>query len=720
MGQARLKRLWGNAFRSLVQPFEVNFPDSGMMLFRGHNLDTGGSSGSGKSSLLLAIAYVLGFCRYPATALQSWQTEEQMEVGAEFWIDGVGPLVITRGKKLSLRVGGLTVPGSAKQLEEKLYHYLGLNAELLAALTYRGQKQPGLFLSKTDSEKKEFLTTLLDLSKFEVAIEKSQAKTKMLESEVRSFQYTVERLTNQLKGIEVKEAILQDEEKLERDLEVASTTRDRIANQVQTYRQRVREAEKLTNEAIAKFRAEAEAPLAELGEEVERLAREKPDESSIDLSKLQTLQGDLEQAQGFLKAEQVEDDKRRTEQRRKADSLNAEIGKLQGLIGGQAGLLRRQGLLAAEISKLESSVCPTCERQWEEAKAKVAAAQTELADLQFQISTLEGYKPKIEALKAEWSSLSLFIPNPAIGELTGIIQQLKTDVAVEQGSINTQKRTLREALDAKVAEADRRLMSAKLDVARAVDAYRGNETERLQADQGVLETLERELTMAEAHVKGLAAALSKAQVENAKAEAEEGQARAYRAGIEKELATAQTCLADLQAQYNAELDFQRLIGREGFLGAIFDEVLWEISEETNRLLAQFPNTAHVVLNFRSESITGKGTIKKEIKPVISVGGHDAPIGSALSGGMETAVELAVDLAVATVVSRRTGAMPGWLILDESFTGLGPVEAEASMEILRAFAEDRLVLVVDHASEFKSLFTQFVDVTYESGQSRVEA
>ena len=720
MGQARLKRLWGKAFRSLVQPFEVTFPDSGMLLFRGHNLDTGGSSGSGKSSLLLAIAYVLGFCRYPATALQSWKTEEQMEVGAEFWIDNVGVFVIERGKKLTIRVNGVTLVGSAKQLEEKIYTYLGLSAELLAALTYRGQKQPGLFLSKADSAKKEFLTELLDLGKFEVAIEKSQAKTKSLESQVASFQFSVERLQERLKGLEVKPAILQDESKLESDLKVATLTRDRIKGQVETYRTRTREAEKLTNEAVARFRRDAEAPLAALLEEVERLTREKPDESSIDLTKLAGLQTDLEQAKGFLAAEQAEDDKRRKEQRQKSFAVSAEIGIVQSKLGAETGLIKRHKQLESEIQQLDQSLCPTCERQWDEARAKRETLAKEAVSIVHQLKDLSELRPQLVQLQKKVAELNEFVPNPSIAELTGIIQQLKTDVAVEQENINTQKRTLRAALDAKVADADKRWMNAKLEVEKAVEAYRGNEIERLQSNLEVLEGLERELTIAESHVKGLEGALNKAKLENAKAAAEEGQARSFRSAVETELKTAVVARDDLQAQYNAELDFQRLVGREGFLGAIFDEVLFEISQETNRLLAQFPNTAHVVLNFRSETVTGKGTIKKEIKPVISVGGFEAPIGSALSGGMETAVELAVDLAVATVVSRRTGSMPGWLILDESFTGLGPVEAEASMEILRAFAEDRLVLVVDHASEFKSLFTQFVDVTYEGGESRVEA
>jgi DNA repair exonuclease SbcCD ATPase subunit len=719
MGHARLKRLWGKAFRSLVQPFEVSFPESGLMLFRGHNLDTGGSSGSGKSSLLLAITHLLGFCRYAGTSLQSWQTEEAMEVGGEFEVSE-GILEITRGKKLTLKLNGSNIPGSAKQLEEKLTQLLGLNTELLSALTYRGQKQPGLFLSKTDSEKKEFLTILLDLLKFESQVEKSQERAKLLENEVRSFQYTCERLISQLNAIEIKPAILQNVEVLERDFELATKTYDRIAGQVQTYKQRTREAEKVTEEQIKKFKVDAEAPLKDLEDQYALARLKKPDESSIDRSNLTRVRGDLEQAKAFLAEEQAFDDLRRAQQRQKADGVKQEIGKLQSLIGSQAGLMRQQSLLAAEISKLESSICPTCERQWDDAKAKISAAKTTLADLQFQISSIEAQKPRVEALNAEWSSLSLFIPNPAIGELTGIVQQLKTDVAVEEANVETQRRALKDVLEKEATEARMKLTNAKLEIAKAVDAFRAKQTERLQADQDVLETLERELVTAVAHVQGIEHALNKARLENAKAEAEEGQARNHRSRVEVELAAAQTTLEELQSKYNAEMDFQRLVGREGFLGAIFDEVLWEISEETNQLLAQFPNTAHVTLHFRSETTTQKGSLKKSITPVISVGGHEAPLGSGLSGGMETAVELAVDLAVATVVSRRTGAVPGWLILDESFTGLGPVEAEASMEILRAFAETRLVLVVDHASEFKSMFTQFVDVTYERGQSRVSA
>jgi DNA repair exonuclease SbcCD ATPase subunit len=41
-----------------------------------------------------------------------------------------------------------------------------------------------------------------------------------------------------------------------------------------------------------------------------------------------------------------------------------------------------------------------------------------------------------------------------------------------------------------------------------------------------------------------------------------------------------------------------------------------------------------------------------------------------------------------------------------------------MTILSQYAQDRLVLVVDHATEFKEMFTQFVDVELRNGVSLI--
>jgi DNA repair exonuclease SbcCD ATPase subunit len=173
-----------------------------------------------------------------------------------------------------------------------------------------------------------------------------------------------------------------------------------------------------------------------------------------------------------------------------------------------------------------------------------------------------------------------------------------------------------------------------------------------------------------------------------------------------------------ESRVHVERDFVEMIGREGFLGSIFDEILGQISDETNTLLASVANTRHCTIQFVSETLTQKGTVKKEIKPVVTINGHEAPLEAGLSGGMLSVVMLATDLALGSVISQRSGVCPGWIILDEVFDGLGAVEKDSAMEILQKYAQDRLVIIIDHTSELKGMFTQVIEVSYSDGDSWV--
>jgi ABC-type molybdenum transport system ATPase subunit/photorepair protein PhrA len=86
--------------------------------------------------------------------------------------------------------------------------------------------------------------------------------------------------------------------------------------------------------------------------------------------------------------------------------------------------------------------------------------------------------------------------------------------------------------------------------------------------------------------------------------------------------------------------------------------------------------------------------------------------------MQTAVELAVDLAVGEVVTRRRGLYPSWLILDESFDGLGGAAKESCLEMLQQIAAQKLVLVVDHDATFQGLFSNIIQVEQVDGRSRI--
>jgi DNA repair exonuclease SbcCD ATPase subunit len=86
--------------------------------------------------------------------------------------------------------------------------------------------------------------------------------------------------------------------------------------------------------------------------------------------------------------------------------------------------------------------------------------------------------------------------------------------------------------------------------------------------------------------------------------------------------------------------------------------------------------------------------------------------------MESSIELAVDIAVASVIARRTGASPQWIVLDEAFDGLDSVAKEACLEMLQKHANDKLVMVVSHVSDFREFFANSINIEYKEGKSTV--
>ena len=170
-------------------------------------------------------------------------------------------------------------------------------------------------------------------------------------------------------------------------------------------------------------------------------------------------------------------------------------------------------------------------------------------------------------------------------------------------------------------------------------------------------------------------------------------------------------IVELNQRLNAEKDFVSMMGREGFLGVIFDDVLREIADETNERLSQMANVGSVRIGFQTEGV-------KKITPVVNIAGNVARLKTGPSGGMFASIEQVVDVAVMAVIGRRAGKMPGWLCLDEIFHGQGPKTLETAMDFLKVFAQDRLVLVIDHTTEFQEAFSQTINIENENGISKV--
>jgi DNA repair exonuclease SbcCD ATPase subunit len=161
----------------------------------------------------------------------------------------------------------------------------------------------------------------------------------------------------------------------------------------------------------------------------------------------------------------------------------------------------------------------------------------------------------------------------------------------------------------------------------------------------------------------------------------------------------------------------KLIGRSGFLGSIFDEILADIEVRTNDMLQHFPNAEQFTVQVSSTKLVKtKGTTKKEISVTISRAGTDVGYDD-LSGGQQSAIELCTDLAYAEAVRARSGCAPRWTCLDEVMDGLGSSEKAAVVEMIRKRIKG-LVLMIEHATEIKESFDQTINIEYDGRESYV--
>ena len=159
-----------------------------------------------------------------------------------------------------------------------------------------------------------------------------------------------------------------------------------------------------------------------------------------------------------------------------------------------------------------------------------------------------------------------------------------------------------------------------------------------------------------------------------------------------------------------------VVGRQGFLGVIFDEILKEIQHRANQFMETVPNVNNLSLEISTESVTSKGKINKKISTVVWKAGK--PVKKrVLSGGQQAAIELAVDLALAETVRARSGVSLGWMVLDEAMDGLDYPTKAAIIDSMRK-ENKGLIILVDHATEIKEMCDNSIKVQYDGQKSWV--
>jgi DNA repair exonuclease SbcCD ATPase subunit len=670
-----LKKIVIQNFRSFSGRQELELPENGLFVIKGSNADTGGESGAGKTSIMLAISYALGFCPFPGKDLENWFSEP-MQIELSLIVDGKS-MVIHKGQINKIEWDGTEIAG-AKQIEECLQSIFMLNQEQRYVALYKSQGDASFFLNKTNADKKDFLCTILGLNEFEREIDETSVSILAADDKLADIQATYDgALTaaknslNKLNSIEIPDNKDIEDKIGKIDALIALNTIDLNMVAEELGQLRVKHIERLKEQ-------EAAASLVKLD-----LAKVSQHEDLIaivnDISCLQDEVRDISLAlTGCLKNidEAVSQKNAALMQKQKDAELTKEIAKLEAL-----------------VPLLKQGKCPTCEQEWA-AKAKLEKVVSEITEKQNLLKShavvdmtvyddaLTAHHAKREELndeKNKWLQKATLL-NKKKEETSALLSR---ELLAKLYAIQNEKSVFADLIDHSLKETQRlnRIASA------------------LMADK------------------------NKAIIENQSIANKVSQAVALKDFLEKDIqawsvkeASANKGIGEVKSNLdylNDKLDFTK-----AFLSNILADILGELSLEANSILAQVPNVSHVTLAFESERVTQKGSVRQEICAKTYINGTDRPLKTGCSGGMIVAVQLAVDLALRKVLARRTGRTWGLLMVDEQFGGLDLVSKASCMQVLKFFSQDCLVMVVDHHTELNESADKCIEVLYENGTSTI--
>lgn len=673
MGRAHLRSLTLQACRSFQDRQTITFPRTGLVGVRGYNRDSGGSSGAGKSSIAVAIAYAFGYSPYPASKLQNWHSPLPLQVEVELDTPQ-GLSVLRRGKDFSLSVGGQTVKGSAKLVEEALAKLNGIPTNLMEVLTYRRQKKPIRFLTMSDDEKKELLGTLLGSNELEDQIAQAVTKSNTLQADYLKQCAIIEALKTQL-GEEPQVPVYKD----------AGVTTGMLHAAEE-------KATKLQVEA-AKLKAEVDRLHAEMKE-----ACAQPFPDFVPQGRTDDLQAQYAEANRRVTALALLEQQEKATLKAHSAIHNQKIDALANELAQEGAIAKELGSLMAEVDTLRKALCHTCKRPWDESGKVLAEKEGAIAHLEGRLSQLAEIRKEREALIADreakvnaWVQYS----NQTLSNMVEIRSMIGKNIATEEAK-NNEARARHEVERKNFVNTIRNEYLQKIMAVPSAEVER-QWVEAVQAAESA--KLDLRLLAAQNDAASKAYQAAKARYDKLKQDI-----------AEKELA-AQTTVK----QAREEADYAAAV--RAYMGSLFDQILVQISQATNDLLKRIPNTPTTTVTFSSESTTLKGKVNQRIKPVVTKNGIEIDLESGVSGGQLESIELAVDLSIVKVIGERTGVRPGFMIFDESFSAHCLPVKQACLEVLQMAAQDSLILVIDHATELRDYFTSFIDVESKRDVSR---
>ncbi len=694
-----LDNLYIKNFLSFSGEHLITFPEKGLVSLKGIcNNDNALSNGAGKTSLLEAIAYAFDYCLSPATELQNWNEEEPFKIVLQFKDENSVFKIIRGPGKYELCVNEEVYKASmAKDFLRKTLNI----PEIISFITYKPQGVYGNFLSLNNVDKFDFLTKLLNLQVIESIIEFSRDSIKNIENSIID-------LTNKTKLLEKENEMLTDQ-------------KSHMVLQLKNYLQKIQELEQKlitsTNELSRflsnkycgldefkqKFLLEKEKAIKLYDFQKKELENKFNESIKINEEKLVFLETEINLLLKDEPLETQEIQKRSNEIIEEKKTIFVSINELKTKKELLEKTFSELPFLQQQFKSLIDKKCITCNQDFVE-----------------DITLMEKVKNKIKKIQIEKNTTYVKI-NDQILQLEKILEEKEQQLHLfniafsksaelykKQSQYKLCKQSLSELrnnydYNLKLIEANFLKVKREIEIKIANCEQEYNYSQKIQEEklQNNINTIKLQLNENKKSVNDLTL-----QIKNIEDKSKN-----------KEIYCNQTELIKLDSDKKKEQEICNCLGKENFLTLVFEEFLFALGNEANSFLKNIPNASDFFLAFETEKLTQKGVLKRGIVLKVFQKGNER-LFKMLSGGEKCAINLAIDVAIGNILSKRSGKSYGWLIYDEPFDSMDLFSKMESLEILKSIAKEKLVVVVEHTNDLNELFDKNITVGKNNGCSFV--
>lgn len=625
------------------------------------NKNTGGSSGSGKSTVFHAVDYLLGINDIPATALQTRLKKDAMAVEGFFVVDGVN-LTIKRSKKegLYIKFGEEEISGNVKLAEERLEQIIGIPKKLFKKMVHKKQKEGGFFLNLTAKESYQFLMNALGL-------EKTNNKTYKIEEDIKKYTQNIGDLSSDIeydkKSIEELKDIINTKQKpkkeyTDEDLEKLKIKTSEAIDKKELLKKEYEEKIKVIDKPIKQcVKIDPNPEIIKLEEELNKLDAVKEKrlhEYSFDIKQCRDAKSEFEKKLSNIPFYKKQ--------------LNDSISEMERLV--------------KQKKQIETNRCPTCNQEWsnEESQKKIEEISIKIKEIRIKIlenknivDSEKDLKEKLNAAKA---------------------RELEIEEKHSLNDINLKYDSIKQKIIELKSDEKGKTVKIENEYLNSLNEYNENIKKlEMYYENNLIEETNKQIEELKYQIHTV-----KSSIENY-----DKLVKDYdkdKEQINKKIKAKQTNLEDLehnltQTKYKLEVAEEARRALKNYTLRMFQETLDYIGICATNILSDIPSMSNTTVYFEGCKENKSGSIKDEVNAIINMDGYNDVNIKTLSGGERTAIDLAVDLAVIDMIESKAGKGADFFILDEPFDGLEDINIAQCLEVLRKVDMNKKIIIVDH-------------------------